>query len=218
MDYNGCQTKPNSSQAMTASQPALRRPTIRPGQQLSVGLIGVGGVGKTTFSKRLCRRIGARRVGGDPAKAKLFGSVDQADHDDDGKDRRHAEAFARVYAEAESILARGDHLVRDYVHISAAERRRAARLAGDYGAYHVIAWAQAPRQVSIARAVARSSLPNRPDIPTWNAAQVKRNHESITSRLELPGPEENMVLVDTTAPPRVQVDRFLAEIGWPGKG
>lgn len=190
-------------------------PRIKSGQPLSVALVGLPGSGKSTFARALCRRIGAKRVNGDDTKAEMFGSVDRANHDGDGqRQRRHRQAFDRVYAEAESILRTGRHLVRDYQHNGLANRQRASQLAAAHGAYHVVVWLEIDPQRSIARALARSKSPIGPGIPIWSRDRARRATAKTLAKLEPGQEDENIVRLDATKPVESQIDLFLARIGW----
>ena len=180
-------------------------------------MVGLPGAGKSTFSKLLCRRIGAQRVNGDLAKAKIFGSVDKANYEGDGKrDDRHRQAYKKVHAEAESILKQSRHLVRDYQHNGFATRAGAHKLALAHDAYHVVAWLEIDPEVSTARALARAQKPSGPDIPIWDQDRAVKATAKCLAKRDPARNDENIIWVDATISPDSQVDLFLEQIGWPG--
>lgn len=190
---------------------------VRPGQSLSVALLGSPGSGKSTFARALCDRLGPRtvRVNGDATKARLWGSLDNAQRNDDGKaEERHAEAFAEVHRQAEAAVRGGHHLVRDYRHSGTDEQDRAAALGARYGAYTVFVWILVAPETAVSRSVLRvRQEPGRTDYPGWSygkALEVVRDADR-TARFPTAG---GCVVLDGRRPAGELLDAFLEIIGW----
>lgn len=146
-------------------------------------LVGYPGAGKTTVSKLIASRTGAIHLWADVERHKLFG---EATHS-------HAESlklYEYLNNEAEKLLAAGHSVVFDTNFNFRADRDMLREIADRHGAETVVVW------ISVPKAEAKKRVVNKIDSRNgYKIGMTETQFDSITSKLEPPAEDENVIKI-----------------------
>jgi predicted kinase len=160
-------------------------------------LVGYPGAGKTTLSRLIAERTGAVHLWADVERHKLFG---EATHS-------HAESlklYDYLNTEAEKLLAAGHSVVFDTNFNFRADRDLLREIASRNGAETVVIWIQLPKEAAKQRVVNKIDKRN-----GYRVAMTETQFDAITSKLEPPTDDENVIKIDGTKFDREAAPRLL---------
>lgn len=160
-------------------------------------LVGYPGAGKTTVSKLITNHTGAVHLWADFERHKLFGDATHS----------HTESlklYDYLNAEAEKLLAAGHSVVFDTNFNFRADRDILRSIANRHSAETIVIWISVPKDQAKKRVVNKIDSRN-----GYKVAMTETQFDSITSKLEPPTEDENVIKIDGAKFDKEQLIRLL---------
>ena len=177
------------------------------GRQFVVMMLGTMASGKSSFSRQLAEKTGARRINADVIRRELFKIYEEWI-----KPAHREQVFEVLNRQARQALEAGHSVVRDYQHDSRRERDQVRRTADEFGALPIIVWLKIPAEVAVGRAIIR---PESPDSVKFDEPFIRDAVKRHLERLEPPASDEPHLVIDGRWPFERQYDAFTAF--WAGR-
>lgn len=171
--------------------------------------LGYPGSGKTYFSERLAKEIGAVRINADALRVRLFGTIEAAKAFDKETGLLNKITFNALDYTMAQVLASGNSVICDYQHNARAMRSARAKVAIDSGAVPIVIWVQTPRNEAVRRGSERpASLNHRQHTPEKMEALIERT----LSQLEEPSDSEKVITINGQEPFDTQYVSFQRQL------
>jgi predicted kinase len=162
-------------------------------------MVGYPGAGKTTVSKIIHDLTGAEHVWADRERHEIYGTPTYS----------HAEnlqLYARLNDETEQLLRSGKSVIYDTAFNFFDDRKRLRQVADRTHAETIIVWVKVDKSLALTRATDNAHLQH-----TRVLGDMPLDiFDHIASKLEAPGQEENVVILDGT---KITPDYVKSQLG-----
>lgn len=172
-------------------------------------LLGYPGSGKTYFSERLAKEIGAVRINADALRVVAFGTIEAAKEFDKSTRLLNSIVFNALDYAAAQVLKSGNSILCDYQHNAKAGRDKTAKVAIDNAAIPVVVWVKTPKEIAIQRGSERDESLDQRKHP---AEKMTHLVNKFAKAMEVPGDDENVVVIDGTLPFEKQYESFRRQL------
>jgi predicted kinase len=146
--------------------------------------VGAPGAGKTTLSKAIAEKSGAKHLWADAERRRLF------------KTPTHSEAesnqlYEQLNNAAEYLLAQGKSVIFDTNFNFHADRQKLRDIADSQKAETIVIWMTTPKEVAKKRAVCPPDARN-----GYIEGMTEEQFDAIVNKLEPPHKDENVIKID----------------------
>ncbi len=173
---------------------------------LLIAFLGFPGSGKTHFSLRLAKRIGAITLNSDAMRVAMFGSIEVIETiRATDPARLYKDVFGAMdYAARQALLA-GHSVIYDAQQTKRENRRNIESIAADCGALPVLVWMKTSRETAIRRGQEREA---RDDSHQYDEEKMAWFIDRFNTVTDLPGEDENVIEISGEVPFNEQLEAF----------
>lgn len=171
--------------------------------------LGHPGSGKTYFTQRLAKKMGAMRINADALRMNMFGSHAKAREFDEQTGLLTRVIFQALDYATVQALQSGTSVIYDVQHNQKAIRDKTAKLGTDNGAIPVVIWVKTPVDIALQRGQDRDLTP---DQQKHDYESMKEAIEKHMKLIEYPTEEEKVIVIDGTVSFEEQYLSFCAQL------
>jgi predicted kinase len=173
-------------------------------------LLGVPGSGKSHFARNLAKEISAIHFNSDAVRMAIFKSRQETNRIYHSEDRAilNTYIFGALNYAAEAALLSGCSVMYDACNNTRQERADVVRAMPKDSAPIVI-WVQAPLELAVKRAIARSETKSDRKLSPEEASKYI---EKVASEIETPSANEKLITIDGTIPFKKQYESFQKQL------
>lgn len=146
--------------------------------------IGYPGAGKTTISKIIADKTGAKHIWADVERHKLFKNPSHS------QEESH-ELYEKLNTATDYLLKQNKSVIFDTNFNHYDDRERLREIARQHGAKTVLVWVNTPKEIAKKRSVETKQSRN-----LYKMQMTSNQFESIANKLELPKANEKPIKVD----------------------